>query len=77
MLLQRTPLRDTDGTRRGRGPNLGPYERGEISSIHHYGKTPTEIETELGYSREAIRHTLATLQVCNKGAPLLKSGTPI
>ena len=77
MPPQRTPLRDTDSNRRGRGPDLGPYERGEISSIYRCGKTPTEIEAELGHSRGAIRHTLATLQVRDKGTPLLKSGTPV
>ena len=61
MPPQHTPLRDTDSNRRGRGPDLGPYERGEISSMYHYSKTPTEIEAELGHSRGAIRHTLATL----------------
>ena len=61
MPPQRTPLRDTDSNRRGRGSDLGPYERGEISGMYRCGKTPTEIEAELGHSRGAIRHTLATL----------------
>ena len=61
LFRSRTPLRDTNGNRRGRGPDLGPYERGETSSIYHYSKIPTEIEIELGYSREIIRYTLATL----------------
>ena len=49
MLPQRTPLRNIDGNRRGRGPNLTPYDRGQISGMYQCGKTPTEIEAELGY----------------------------
>ena len=77
MPPQRTPLRDTNSNQQGRGPDLGPYERGEIASMYQCGKTPTEIEAELGHSRGAIRHTLATLQVRDKGTPLPKSSTPV
>ena len=77
MPLQRTPLRNIDSNRRGRGPNLTPYDRGQISGMYRCGKTPTEIEAEFGYSRGAIRHTLETLQHRNEGTPTPKSGTPV
>ena len=60
MPPQYTPLYNINGNRQGRGPDLGPYERGEIAGMHRCNKTPTEIEAELGHSRGAIRHTLAT-----------------
>ena len=77
MPLIRTPLRDTDGNRRYRGIDLSPYQRGEISGMQRAGKTPTQIELELDLSRGAIRYTLATIQVRDKGKPMPKSSTPV
>ena len=54
MPPQRTPLRNTDGNRRYRGPNLSPYQRGEISGLYKAGKTPTQIEKHFPLLRRAI-----------------------
>jgi hypothetical protein len=77
MPLQHTPFRDTDGNRRFRGPELSPYQRGEIVGLRKAGKAPREIEVELGHSREAVRHTLEQAQVCDKGHSMPRKGAPI
>ena len=77
MPPQYTPLYNINGNRQGRGPDLGPYKRGEIAGMYQCSKTPMEIKVELGYLQGAIQHTLVTLQVRDKGTPLLKSSTPI
>ena len=74
MPLQRTPLRDTDGNQRFRGPELSPYQRGEIVGLRKGSKSPREIEVELSLSRRAVRYTLESIQVCDKGKTLPRSG---
>jgi hypothetical protein len=55
----RTPLRNIDGNRRGRGPKLTPYERGKIIAFNTVGYTPRQIELEMKVSRLAVRGTIA------------------
>lgn len=77
MPPQRTPLRDTNGNRRFRGPELSPYQRGEVAGLRKANKTYREIGEETGLSRPAIRHTLASIQVHNNGLSLPRSGAPV
>jgi hypothetical protein len=70
MPPQRTPLRDTDGNRRFRGPELSPYQRGEIAGMRRASATVREIELELGHSRGAVRKTLDIIEVRDEGKTL-------
>jgi hypothetical protein len=77
MPPQRTPLCDIDGNRRYRGPELSPYQRGQIVGVCKVGSSPKEIKDELGHSREAIRRTLESIHIRDKGHTLPRSGTPL
>ena len=76
MPPQRTPLRDIDGNRRGRGPELTPYERGKIASAVMAGMSPREIELHMKHSRSAVRGTIALEILRTNGAPLPRKGRP-
>ena len=77
MPPQRTPLRDADGNRRYRGTELTPYQNGKIVGKREAGISPQEIKLDLGLSREAVRYTLATIQVRDEGYSCSRSGTLI
>ena len=77
MPPQRTPLCDTDGNRRYRGPELTPYQRGMIVGTRKAGSSIKEIEDESGYSRGAIRRTLDSIHIRDEGHSLPRSGTPL
>jgi hypothetical protein len=77
MPPQRTPLRDVEGNRRLRGPEISPYQRREITGTQKAGQSPREIEVDTGYSRMAVRYTLASQQVRDAGRSLLRSGRPV
>ena len=77
MPPQRTPLCDTDGNRRYRGPELTPYQRGQIVGARKTGTSPKEIEDELGHSRGAVRRTLESTYIRDEGHTLPRSGTPL
>jgi DNA invertase Pin-like site-specific DNA recombinase len=77
MPPQRTPLCDTDGNRRYRGPELSPYQRGQIVGARKAGSSPKEIKDELGHSRGAVRRTLESIHIRNEGYTLPRSGTPL
>ena len=77
MPPQRTPLCDIDGNRRYRGPELSPYQRGQIVGAHKTGSSLKEIGDELGHSRGAIRRTLESIHIRDEGHTLPRSGTPL
>jgi hypothetical protein len=77
MPPQRTPLCDIDGNRRYRGPELSPYQRGQIVGARKTGSSLKEIGNELGHSREAIRRTLEFIYIRDEGYTLPRSGTPL
>jgi hypothetical protein len=77
MPPQRTPLCDIDGNRRYKGPELPPYQRGQIVGARKVGSSPKEIKDELGHSREAVRRTLESIYIRDKGYTLPRSGTPL
>ena len=72
MPPQRTPLCDTNGNRRFKGPELSLYQRQTISA-RKAGSSLKEIEDELGHSRKAIRKTLESIDVRDEGYTLLYS----
>jgi hypothetical protein len=76
MPPQRTPLRDTNGNRRFRGPELSPYQRGEVVGLRKAGYTPKAIEDELRLSRGAVRRTLESVHTRDNSYTLPRSGTP-
>ena len=77
MPPQRTPLCDTDSNRRYRGPELSPYQRGQIIGVHKTSSSIQEIEDELGYSQGAIRRTLESIHTRDEGYTLPRSSTPL
>jgi hypothetical protein len=77
MPPQRTPLCDIDGNRRYKGLKLSPYQRGQIISARKVGSSPKEIEDKLGHSQEAVRRTLESIYIHNKGYTLPRNGTPL
>jgi hypothetical protein len=77
MPPQRTPLRDIDGNRRGRGPELTPYQRGKIEGARIVSMSPREIELTMKHSREAVRGTIALEILRSNGNSLLRKGCPL
>jgi hypothetical protein len=77
MPPQRTPFCDIDSNRRYKGPELSPYQKGQIIGARKAGSSPKEIEGELGHSREAVRKTLESIHIRDKGYTLPRSGTPL
>ena len=75
MPPQRTLLCDTDGNRRYRGPELSPYQRGQIVVAHKAGSSLKEIEDNLGYSRGAIHRTLESIYIRDKDYTLSHNNT--
>ncbi len=72
-----TPLGSIDGNRRGRRPELTPYQRGYIAGAHIAGMSTWEIEVSLEHSRRAIRATLALEKSRPDGVSLPRPGWPI
>jgi hypothetical protein len=77
MPPQRTPLGSIDGNRRGRGPELTPYERGRIKGARIAGMSPREIEVSFGHSCRAVRSTLAVEKSRPNGVSLPRPGQPL
>jgi hypothetical protein len=75
MPPQRTALCDIDGNRRYRGPELFSYQRGQIVGACKVGSFPKEIEDALGYLQGAVRRTLESSHIRDKGHALPRSGT--
>jgi hypothetical protein len=77
MPPQQTPLCDIDSNRRYRGPELSPYQRGQIVGARKVGSSSKEIKDELGHSQRAVRKTLEFIYIRDKGYTLPRSGTPL
>jgi hypothetical protein len=76
MPPQRTPLRDIDGNRRGRGIDLTPHQRGRIEGARVAGMPLREIELEENVSRGAVRGTLALEKLRTDGHSMPRPGCP-
>ena len=73
MPPQRTPLRSTSGNSR-KGPELTPYQRGQISGAKTAGSTPTEISREYELPYSTITSTLKVQDQRTEGASLPRPG---
>jgi hypothetical protein len=76
MPPQRTPLRDIDGNRRGRGPELTLYQRGKIVGMSNNGALLAEIQVRYGVSRGAVGGSIAQDTTRLEGESLPRSGCP-
>jgi hypothetical protein len=77
MPPQRTPLRDVDGNRRGRGPELTPYQRGRIEGARIAGMSPREIELSIKHLRGTVRGILALETLRTNGSSIPRKGRPL
>jgi hypothetical protein len=77
MLLQRTSLCDINSNRQYKGPELSPYQRGQIINACKTGSFLKEIGDELGYSWGAIHRTLEFIYIRDEGYTLSRSSTPL
>ncbi|KIM97113.1 hypothetical protein OIDMADRAFT_20442 [Oidiodendron maius Zn] len=73
----RTPLRSLDTNIRTRGPELSPFDRGQILGARKAGLLVREIEVELNLLRGAIRHTIESNGLRSNGVSLPRQGCPL
>ena len=76
MPPERTALGSISGNSR-RGPDLSPFQRGQISGMKTNGATPTQISKRLKFPISTVRSTIGLEHLREDGASQRRSGRPL